>query len=408
MDGTAHRSGTRQRQASRRLVLAELADRNPVSQADLIRRTGLARATVAAVVTDLIAEGTLSEVEGVAGRPGRPARQVRLTPPAGIVAAVDFGHAHLAIALADQSDHILGELEEPLDVDPSPAAALDRAAQLLAGLRDRTGIDRPVDLVVLGVPGPVDSRTGRLRAGTMLPAWTGWRPGEVLSTRIGLPVLVDNDANLGALGEHVYGAGRGRANLLYIKVSSGIGAGIILDGRLYRGSRGTAGEIGHIQVQENGPLCRCGSRGCLETLSSAGAALRLMRAAEHHADLDLAGVQRLLRRGDPGATRLFEDMGMTIGRVAAAMAANLDPELIVVGGPLVTDPGPLVTGMAAAVRRYTQPYVSDQLPVVGGTLGHRAGLLGAIALGLQAAAEPGRLRAVQPGRLQTAEPARAQ
>lgn len=368
-------------------MLAELADREPVSQADLVRRTGLARATVAAVVADLVASGTvLAEVDGAPGRPGRPARLVRLAPPNGIVGAVDFGHTHLAVALADQAGAVISELQEPLDVDSSAATSLRRAARLLDALR-RELADRSINVVVLGVPGPVDS-AGQLRAGTLLPGWNDTRPGEDLARLIGLPVVADNDANLGALGEYTFGAGRGHRDLLYVKVSSGIGAGIVLGGKLYRGSRGNAGEIGHIQVADGGVMCRCGARGCLETLSSNDAALRLMRTAHQHADLDLAGIGELLCANDPGTTRLFEDMGATIGRVVAALAANLDPELIVVGGPLVTDPGPLVSGMATAVRRFTQPYVSDQLLVVGGTLGHRASLLGAVALGLQTVLDP--------------------
>jgi len=174
---------------------------------------------------------------------------------------------------------------------------------------------------------------------------------------------------------------------LYVKVSTGIGAGMILDGRLYRGSRGTAGEIGHVQVSDGGALCRCGSRGCLETLSSADAALALLRHA-HGREMSLDEVLTIVRAGDPGAVRLFTDMGTEIGRVVAAVSANLDPTMVVVGGPLVDEPGPLLDGIAAAVRRYTQPYVSSQLAVVGGELGQRASLLGAVARAIQLASAP--------------------
>jgi predicted NBD/HSP70 family sugar kinase len=197
-------------------------------------------------------------------------------------------------------------------------------------------------------------------------------------------VHLENDANLGAVGEHAFGVARGVEDLLYVKVSSGIGAGMILNGRLYRGSRGTAGEIGHVQVSDDGAICRCGSRGCLETFSSSDAALALLRAA-HGPDLSIEDVLRIVRAGDPGAVRLFTDMGTAIGRVVAAVSANLDPRMIVVGGQVVDDPGPLLDGISAAVRRYTQPYVSSLLTVVGGTLGARAGLLGAVALAIEAA-----------------------
>jgi predicted NBD/HSP70 family sugar kinase len=240
---------------------------------------------------------------------------------------------------------------------------------------------------VIGVPGPIDLTSGALRSGTILPGWVGVQPAEEFSRRLGQRVVLENDANLGAIGEHTYGRGREVGDLLYVKVSTGIGAGMILDGRLYRGSRGTAGEIGHVQVSEDGALCRCGSRGCLETQSSAEAALALLRQT-HGPAMTLDDAMAIVRFGDPGAVRLFTDMGTAIGRVVAAVAASLDPELVVVGGPLVDDPGPLLAGITAAVRRYTQPYVSSQLVVAGGELQQRAGLLGAVALATQLATAP--------------------
>lgn len=405
---------------SRRLVLEELARSQPVSQADVVRSTGLSRATVASVVTELADSGRLVNVGGSppAGR-GRPPRLLRLHAGSGVVAGLDFGHSHLAIAVADLSGRLLTERRTELDVDSSADAAIDAATSLLAAmlsdLRDAAGdapgtadnaADNPVEgtadstadsaadagtdrpkAIVIGVPGPIDRVSGQLLSGTVLPGWVGVQPAEEFRRRLGQPVTLENDANLGAIGEHTYGRARGVQNLLYVKVSTGIGAGMILDGRLYRGSRGTAGEIGHVQVSDGGALCRCGSRGCLETLSSADAALALLRHA-HGREMSLEEVLTIVRAGDPGAVRLFTDMGTEIGRVVAAVSANLDPTMVVVGGPLVDEPGPLLDGIAAAVRRYTQPYVSSQLAVVGGELGQRASLLGAVARAIQLASAP--------------------
>lgn len=377
---------------SRRLVLEELARSQPVSQADVVRRTELSRATVASVVSELTDAGRLVAVDGLpaVGR-GRPPRLLRLHAGSGVIAALDLGHSHLAIALADLSGSLLNERWAELDVDRSADAAIDTAVtlllEMLTELRDRGEHQRP-KAIVIGVPGPIDHKSGQLLSGTVLPGWVGINPAQEFSRRLGQPVTMENDANLGAVGEHAYGRGRGVENLLYVKVSSGIGAGMILDGKLYRGSRGTAGEIGHVQVAEAGALCRCGSRGCLETLSSAEAALTLLQQA-HGAQMTLDQALAIVRAGDPGAVRLFTDMGTEIGRVVAAVSANLDPTMVVVGGPLVDDPGPLLAGIAAAVRRYTQPYVSSQLQVVGGELEQRAALLGGVATAIQLASTGG-------------------
>lgn len=400
---------SRLRGMSRRLVLEELGRSQPTSQADLVHHTGLSRATVASVVADLVDEGRLTVAAGptTVGR-GRPPRLLRLSPGHGVVAGLDLGHSHLAIALADLSGRLLAEERTALDVDSSADVAMDAAASRLrrmlddlAGSTDGAGGAGPggagpgaagpgaagpgaPKAIVIGVPGPIDRSNGQLLSGTILPGWVGVQPADEFARRMGRPVVLENDANLGAVGEHVYGRGRGSRNLLYVKVSTGIGAGMILDGRLYRGSRGTAGEIGHVQVREDGALCRCGSRGCLETLSSAEAALTVLRQA-HGDRMSLEDALAIVRAGDPGAVRLFTDMGTAIGRVVAAVAANLDPSLVVVGGPLVDDPGPLLDGISAAVRRYTQPYVSSQLEVAGAELGLRSGLLGAVATAVQLA-----------------------
>jgi len=382
-DGAAGR-GSRLRTLSRSLVLTELATAGPLSQADLVRRTDLSRATVASIVSDLRGEGriTTRRAEVAAGR-GRPPALLALAAGSRVVVGVDFGHSHLAVAIADLSGTLLAERRVPMAVHDSAPDALDRAAEMIDALLADVGSAAPPTAVVLGVPGPVDRRTGLLRSGTVLPGWEGLNPAAELAARTGLPVTAENDANLGAVGEHRFGAGRDVDDLMYVKVASGIGAGMVLGGRLYRGSRGTAGEIGHVQVREDGALCRCGSRGCLETVSSAEAALALLAPAHGHS-MTVDDLIALAERGDPGTLRLLSDMGTAIGRVVAELAANLDPGLVIVGGGVATQT--LVEGVSAAVHRYTQPYVSAELTVVEGALGVRAGLLGAVALAVQQAA----------------------
>jgi predicted NBD/HSP70 family sugar kinase len=270
---------------------------------------------------------------------------------------------------------------------------LARAAALIAELLDEIAghdvADTPV-MVGVGVPGPIEiarpsgsgALGGRVCAGTVLPSWAGYDPAAELAKRTGLPVLAENDANLGALGEQRFGVGRGVETLVFVKVSSGIGTGLILGGRLYRGSRGAAGEIGHVQVREDGALCRCGSRGCLETVSSADAALALLAPA-HGRTMTAADLFALENAGDPGVLRLLADMGTAIGRVIAVIAANLDPNMVIVGGSMARSA--LVNGVAAAIKRFNQPYVAADMRVTAAALGERASLMGAIALAISAA-----------------------
>lgn len=371
---------SRLREMSVGLILGEVAQAGSIAQSELVRTTGLSRATVASVVSELLDEGRLVAVTSpdTVGR-GRPPRMLSIGAGIGYVVAVDFGHSHLGVAIADRSGVLLAEETQTVDVDGSSAAVLELAHTTITRMVAQVPqCEGPPSAVVMGVPGPIDITSGRLRSGTLLPGWVGIQPAQELEALIGQKVWVENDANLGALGEMAYGAAQGIRDFLYVKVSSGIGAGVVINGRVYHGARGTAGEIGHVQVREDGALCRCGSRGCLETLSSADSALAFLRQA-HGADLTFEDAMEIVRSADPGAVRLFNDMGIAVGRVVAAVCSNLDPQIIVAGGRLVDAGGPLLDGIATAVHRYTQPYVSAQLQVVAGTLGSRAALLGAVA-----------------------------
>lgn len=393
-------------------MLSELATTGPQTQADLVRASGLSRATVASIVDELRAEGRISLRNGpkASGR-GRPPALVQLATGSDVVIGVDFGHSHLSIAVADLTGTILAERGEPMDVHHAAEESLDRAAALIADVvRDLAdpGAGRvaapaaasdavPAHRVVMmgiGVPGPIEVPQGasagtggtpsvRVCAGTVLPSWAGYDPAAELTGRTGIPAIAENDANLGALGEQRFGAGRGLDNIVFVKVSSGIGTGLVLGGRLYRGSRGAAGEIGHVQVREDGALCRCGSRGCLETVSSADAALALLAPA-HGRPMSADDLFELEAAGDPGVLRLLTDMGTAIGRVIAVVAANLDPSMVIVGGSMARDA--LVGSVAAAINRYNQPYVAADMRVVPAGLGERASLMGSIALAINAAA----------------------
>ncbi|MFE0733394.1 ROK family protein [Streptomyces sp. NPDC058855] len=349
-----------------------------LTQAEIARATGLSAATVSNIVRELKDGGTVEVTPTSAG--GRRARSVSLSGDAGIVIGVDFGHTHLRVAVGNLAHQVLAEEAEPLDVDASAAEGFDRAEQLVTRLIEATGIGRDKVIGVgLGVPGPIDVSSGTLGSTSILPGWSGINPAEELSARLGVPVHVDNDANLGALGELVWGSGRGVKDLAYIKVASGVGAGLVIDGRVYRGPGGTAGEIGHITLDESGPVCRCGNRGCLETFTAARYVLPLLRPS-HGPDLTMERVVQLAREGDPGCRRVVADVGRHIGSGIANLCNLLNPSRVVLGGDLAEAGELVLAPIRDSVSRYAIPSAARQLSLAQGALGGRAEVLGALAL----------------------------
>ncbi|GHI86774.1 ROK family transcriptional regulator [Streptomyces xanthophaeus] len=349
-----------------------------LTQAEIARSTGLSAATVSNIVRELKDSGTVEVTDTSAG--GRRARSVSLSGDAGIVIGVDFGHTHLRVAVGNLAHQVLAEESEPLDVDASWAEGFDRAEALVGRLVAGIGVSREKVIGVgLGVPGPIDVESGTLGSTAILPGWAGINPRQELSQRLGVPVYVDNDANLGALGELVWGSGRGVKDLAYIKVASGVGAGLVINGQIYRGPGGTAGEIGHITLDESGPVCRCGNRGCLETFAAARYVLPLLQGT-HGPELTMERVVELARGGDPGCRRVITDVGRHIGSGVASLCNLLNPSRVVLGGSLA-DAGELVLApIRESVGRYAIPSAARQLSVLTGSLGGRAEVLGALAL----------------------------
>ncbi|MET7937159.1 ROK family transcriptional regulator [Streptomyces sp. NPDC005322] len=349
-----------------------------LTQAEIARSTGLSAATVSNIVRELKDGGTVEVTPTSAG--GRRARSVSLSGDAGIVVGVDFGHTHLRVAIGNLAHQVLAEEAEPLDVDASSSQGLDRAEQLVSRLIAASGLspDKVVG-VGLGVPAPIDVETGVLGSTAILPGWAGTNPRDDLAHRLGVPVHVDNDANLGALGELVWGSGRGVADLAYIKVADGVGAGLVISGQIYRGPGGTAGEIGHITLDESGPVCRCGNRGCLETFTAARYVLPLLHSS-HGTDLTLERMVQLAREGDPGCRRVIADVGRHIGSGVASLCNLINPSRMVLGGHLAEAGELVLAPIRESVARYAIPSAARQLSVMPGALGGRAEVLGALAL----------------------------
>jgi predicted NBD/HSP70 family sugar kinase/biotin operon repressor len=374
----------RLREGNRRAITSLLAGEGPMSRADLARGTGLSRTTISSLVTDLIGSGDIVETTD-RGRPhkggsGRPPLLVALRTPQGVVAGVDVGHGHVRVAVADRTGTVLSEASDSLDVDAHGVDALDRAARMVRDGLAAAGAER-TDLHTVGmcVPAPLDRRSARIRTGIM-PGWRHLSPGEELHRRLDVPVFADNDANLGALAELGHGAARGLGDVLYVKVASGLGAGIVLGGRLHRGATGIAGEIGHVQVGEDGQVCRCGNRGCLETVVSAPRLLALLQPA-YDEELSIESVLELDTDGDAGVRRVLSDAGRSVGRALADLCNSLNPEAVVLGGSFGTSAS-LATGVRSALDRYAQPDTAAAVTVVAGELGDRAEVLGAVSLAI--------------------------
>ena len=374
----------RLRDANRRAITSLLAGEGPMSRADLARGTGLSRTTISSLVSDLIASGHVIETAD-RGRPhkggsGRPPLLVALSAPRGAVAGVDIGHRHVRVVVADRSGAVHTDESEILDVDAHGADALDRAASMVRDGLARAGLERSeLRAVGMCVPAPLDRRSARIRTGIM-PGWRHLSPGEELQRRLDVAVFADNDANLGALAELSRGVARGLADVVYVKVASGLGAGLVVGGRLHRGATGIAGEIGHVQVGEDGQVCRCGNRGCLETLVSAPRLVELLAPAYDEV-LSVESVLALDAAGDPGVRRVLSDAGRAIGRALADLCNSLNPEAIVLGGSLGTS-GSLAEGVRAAVDRYAQPDTAGAVRVLAGELGERAEVTGAVSLAI--------------------------
>jgi predicted NBD/HSP70 family sugar kinase len=377
------------RRSNLRAITALLGSGGPQSRADLARGSGLSRTTVSSLVAELLETGVVLETEDRGtphkGGSGRPPLLVALAIRPGGVAGVDIGHRHVRVAVSDRSAKVLAEAEEGTNADPHGDATLDLAADLVRRTADQAGIPAE-ELVTVGlcVPGPIDRRSARVDQ-AVLPGWQQLAPANELAQRVGVPVVVDNDANLGAMAEHLHGAGRGVADLLYVKLASGVGAGLVMGGRLHRGTTGIAGEVGHVLAREGGEVCRCGSRGCLETEVSTRHLVGLLRPA-YGDDLDLDGLLRLDDDGEPDVRRVLTEAGHTAGRVFAGLCTTLNFARIVVGGSLGASPT-LVAAIRDSVDRYAHPEAAAACEVVSGDFGGRAELMGSVALAISRAAE---------------------
>lgn len=365
------------REANSARILDAVRRYGGITQVELAEATSLSPATVSTIVKQLLATGVVDTRNTV--RSGRRAQLVTLAHRFGILAGVHVGTRNLRLVIADSNFSVLEERTLPLPFDHLADTTLDRVALMIVELVETLGstLDEILGIGV-AIPAPIDPETGMISVPTMLRGWEGINIAEVLSARLRVPVVVDNDANLGALGEARLGAGRGFRDILYVTASYTVGAGIMIDGKIHHGVRGTAGEIGHSLVDALGSVCKCGSRGCLNAVVGAQYLIDSLQVS--HGPLSLTELIRLAIDGDPGCSQVVEDAGAAVGTVIANTATTVSPAVIVVGGELAQTGDLFLEPIRTAVSRRVLLSVEGARSVVESQLGSHATVMGALAL----------------------------
>ena len=299
-------------------VLDAVREHGALTQVEIAGVTGLSAATVSNLVKELDTAGAVLLSPSI--RNGRRAVRVSVAASRGLVGAVVFGDRDVRVALGSGGDQVIAQKRMPLPADHAADEGIDRGARLIHELIENSGhLASDVRAVGVGVPAPIDTVTGLVGSDGILPGWRGIDVRAAMEEALGTRVLLDNTANLAALGEFKFGALQGVSIGMFIKASYGVGAELIIGGELFRGSAGTAGEIGHVTIDEDGPVCRCGNRGCLDTFVGAQAVLGALR--DSHGSLTLRDVISRALDGDPGCRRVLEDSGRHLG-VAVAVSST--------------------------------------------------------------------------------------
>jgi glucokinase len=308
--------------------------------------------------------------------------------------AVDLGASKILSVVAQGDGRRLGEDRRPTDAEAGPEVVLERIVGSLAEALAKAGL-RQGDLAAVGIcsPGPCDIDAGVISSAPNLPGWRDVPICRYLEERLGVPARLENDANAAALGEHVYGAGRGCRHLIYMTVSTGIGGGLIIDGRLYRGATGVAGEVGHMTIEPDGPLCGCGNRGCLEALASGtaiaargeelvaqGGSALLARLAQEQGDLTAETVSRAADQGDVACQGIIRRAGYYLGIGLASYVNIFNPEAIIIGGGLAKAGELLLAPARAEMAARAMSEALKAVQLKPAELGDYAGVMGMVAL----------------------------
>jgi glucokinase-like ROK family protein len=379
-------------------IVAALRKHESVSRTDLAHLTGWSRPKVTSEVGKLTRRGILIEVGEGTSQGGRRPRLLKFNHQLGYIVGIDIGATSMDIAVADLNAQILLRDCAPADVRDEPLELLGVAKQRVLTLLAKRDI-RPEQVlgIGIGVPGPVDFIKGVLVAPPLMPAWEGFSiRGYFHATFPSAFVAVDNDVNIMALGELKSGAGAGLDDFIFVKIGTGIGAGIVCKGVIHRGHNGSAGDIGHICADHNGPICRCGNVGCLEAMAAGPAiAHRALEAAQNGSSPILAqklatngllrseDVSTAVREGDRAAIEIVQDSGRYIGDVLAGLVNFFNPSMILVGGGVSNIGNQLLASLRQAVLRRSTALATRELIISYSPMSSEAGVTGAVHLALE-------------------------
>ena len=359
-------------------VLNLIREERAFTRNALVEMTGLARSTVAQRVDALIAAGLIYEAGGEESTGGRRPVRLAFNHDAGIVLAADLGATHSRLAVSDLAGTVLAESAYEMDIAEGPVPILTGVLERLMGLLEQSGRTmEDVRGLGVGIPGPVEFHSGRPVSPPIMPGWDGFSIPEWFAGRLGdVPVLVDNDVNIMALGEH-WVQWRDVEHLLFVKVGTGIGCGVVASRRIHRGAEGAAGDIGHIVVTDaEDVVCRCGNTGCLEAVAGGHALAQQLAAAGYETGAG-RDVVRLVKEGNLEAIRLVRGAGRSIGEVLAASVNFFNPRVIVLGGDIGEVGEHLLAGLREVIIRRSPPLATRNLRIVPSALGDRAGITGA-------------------------------
>jgi glucokinase-like ROK family protein len=372
-------------------VLDYVRTHGSTTRPNLVRATGLSRAVITQRVAELLDYGLLVEGELGPSTGGRAPRLLRFPADAGHLLVADLGATSVDVALADLSGTILAHVQEPCDIAAGPDEVLARVEELFVrSLVSAEPRSVPLWGIGIGVPGPVEFESGRPVAPPIMPGWDRYAVRERFAT-YNVPVWVDNDVNIMALGERRAGIAKGHDNVVFIKIGTGIGAGIIMRGTLHRGTQGCAGDVGHMQVTDDrAVVCRCGNVGCLEALAGGGALARDAKAAarngrsdflaallEEKGSIEARDVARGATHGDPTCVELVTRAGRLVGHMLASVVNFYNPSLIVIGGGVAGAGDLLLATIRETVYRRSLPLATRELVVKRSELGDLAGVVGA-------------------------------
>lgn len=373
-------------------LLRLLRDGGPVSRAELGDAVHLSRSKLAVELDRLTDIGLVESAGLAASRGGRRSGVVRLAEDLRFL-GIDIGATSVDVAVTNGELEILDRVAEPVDVREGPEAVLEVVLDVVGKLR-AGGVAAALHGAGVGVPGPVSYRDGVPVAPPIMPGWDRFPVRSVLSQHLGCPVQLDNDVNIMALGEMHRGVVRSVRDFLFVKVGTGVGCGIVVDGSVYRGVSGSAGDLGHIRVDDDGPVCACGNVGCLEAYFSGAALARdAMAAARSGASVHLADrlaeagtltatdVSAAAETGDPVAVEMVRAGGRRLGQLLAGLVSFFNPGAVVIGGEVATGFGhPLLAEVRSVVYRRSLPLATGNLPIVLSEMGSDAGVVGAARL----------------------------